>query len=93
MRAQERRAERMATYGSGANTGSDAHNSVSALWVPPSVASPALLDTSLEREYALCRDAFEWSDDDLWSVARTSIDASFAPDEVKARLRDALARW
>jgi adenosine deaminase len=31
---------------------------------------PALLDTSLVREYALCHDTFEWSDDDLWSVAR-----------------------
>jgi adenosine deaminase len=54
---------------------------------------PALLDTSLEREYALCCDAFDWSDDDVWSVARTSIDASFANDDVKARLRDALGRW
>ena len=54
---------------------------------------PALLDTSLEREYALCRDTFEWSDDDVWSVARTSIDASFANDDVKTRLRKALGRW
>ena len=54
---------------------------------------PALLDTSLEQEYALCRDTFEWSDDDVWSVARTSIDASFANDDVKTRLRDALSRW
>ena len=54
---------------------------------------PALLDTSLEREYALCRDTFDWSDDDVWSVARTSIDASFANDDVKARLREALSRW
>jgi len=54
---------------------------------------PALLDTSLEHEYALCRDTFDWSDDDAWSVARTSIDASFANDDVKTRLRDALARW
>jgi adenosine deaminase len=54
---------------------------------------PALLGTRLEQEYALCREAFEWSDDDLWSVARTSIDASFANDDVKARLRDALSRW
>ena len=54
---------------------------------------PALLDTSLEREYALCCDTFEWSDDDVWSVARTSIDASFANDDVKTRLRNALGRW
>jgi adenosine deaminase len=54
---------------------------------------PALLGTSLEQEYMLCREAFDWSDDDLWSVARTSIDASFANDDVKTRLRDALSRW
>ncbi len=54
---------------------------------------PALLDTSLVREYALCRDTFEWSDDDLWSVARTSIDSSFANDDVKARLLKALSCW
>ena len=54
---------------------------------------PALLGTSLEREYALCREAFAWSDDDVRSVARTSIDASFANDDVKSRLRDALSRW
>jgi adenosine deaminase len=54
---------------------------------------PALLGTSLEREYALCQQAFDWSDDDLWSVARTSIDASFADDNTKTRLRDALSRW
>ncbi|HYN60318.1 MAG TPA: adenosine deaminase [Rubrivivax sp.] len=54
---------------------------------------PALLDTSLVHEYALCRHTFEWSDDDLWSVARTSIDASFANDDVKAQLRNSLSRW
>jgi adenosine deaminase len=54
---------------------------------------PALLETSLEREYALCRETFEWSDDDVRSVAHTSIDASFANDDVKTRLRDALSRW
>ena len=54
---------------------------------------PALLATSLEREYALCHDTFDWSDDDLWSVARTSIGASFANDDVKKQLFDALGRW
>jgi adenosine deaminase len=54
---------------------------------------PALLDTSRVREYALCRETFDWSDDDVWSVARTSIDASFANDDVKTRLRDALSCW
>ncbi|MBL8347405.1 MAG: adenosine deaminase [Rubrivivax sp.] len=54
---------------------------------------PALLGTSLEREYDLCRAASAWSDDDLRAVARTSIDACFANDDVKARLRAALSRW
>jgi len=54
---------------------------------------PALLDTSLEHEFALCRDEFAWSDEDVRAVARTSIDASFANDDVKSRLRDALSRW
>lgn len=54
---------------------------------------PALLDTRLEREYALCSESFDWSDDDLRSVARTSIDASFANDDIKAQLRDRLGRW
>ena len=54
---------------------------------------PALLATSLEREYALCSEAFAWSDAEVRAVARTSIDASFANDDVKARLREALNRW
>ena len=54
---------------------------------------PALLGASLEGEYALCRTAFGWSDDEVRSVARNSIDASFANDDVKTRLSDALARW
>jgi adenosine deaminase len=54
---------------------------------------PALLGASLEGEYALCCAAFGWTDDDVRAVARTSIDASFASDGVKTRLRGALARW
>ena len=54
---------------------------------------PVLLGASLEGEYALCSQAFGWSDEDLRAVARNSIDASFANADVKARLREALARW
>ncbi len=54
---------------------------------------PALLGASLEGEYALCRDAFGWSDDDLRSIARNSIDASFANADVKAKLIADLLRW
>jgi adenosine deaminase len=51
---------------------------------------PAPLDTSLKRKHALNRETFDWSADDLCSVARTSIDASFANHELKTRLRAAL---
>jgi adenosine deaminase len=54
---------------------------------------PALLGATLEGEYALCQDAFGWGDDELRAVAATSIDASFASPELKARLREALSRW
>jgi adenosine deaminase len=54
---------------------------------------PALLGTDLVREYSLCQQAFHWSEQDLRAVARTSIDASFAGDAVKLRLREALDRW
>lgn len=54
---------------------------------------PVLLGASLVDEYALCAKVFGWSDDDLRALARTSVDASFANAEVKARLIEALARW
>jgi adenosine deaminase len=54
---------------------------------------PALLGASLEGEYALCSQAFGWSDEDLRALARNSIDASFANADVKAKLLEALARW
>jgi adenosine deaminase len=54
---------------------------------------PVLLGASLVGEYALCSRAFGWSDDTLRALARTSIDASFASADIKARLTDALSRW
>lgn len=54
---------------------------------------PVLLGASLVSEYALCSKAFGWSDDDLRALARTSIDASFANTDVKARLIQALSSW
>jgi adenosine deaminase len=54
---------------------------------------PVLLGASLVGEYALCTKAFDWSDGDLRALARNSIDASFANEEVKARLSQALANW
>lgn len=54
---------------------------------------PSLLGASLEGEYALCSEAFGWSDATLRAIAGTSIDASFANQAVKGRLHAALARW
>ena len=54
---------------------------------------PVLLGASLEDEYALCSQAFGWSDEELRALARNSSDASFANADVKAGLLKALARW
>jgi len=63
--------------------------------VPVSINTddPALLDTSLEREYAFCAEALGWGDEVLRDIARTSIEASFADATLKAALRAQLARW
>jgi len=54
---------------------------------------PVLLGASLVGEYALCSNAFGWSDDVLRGLARNSIHASFANADVKARLAQALPSW
>ena len=54
---------------------------------------PALLGASLVGEYQLCRTAFAWSDETVRAVARTSIEASFAPAETRAQLLRQLAAW
>lgn len=54
---------------------------------------PVLLGASLVGEYAMCSKAFNWSEDDLRSLARNSINASFANADVKAKLTKALSSW
>lgn len=54
---------------------------------------PVLLGANLVGECALCSKAFGWSDSDLRTRARNSIDASFANADVKARLTRALSNW
>ena len=54
---------------------------------------PVLLGASLEGEYALCAETFGWSEDVLRTLARHSIDASFANADIKANLLQTLARW
>jgi adenosine deaminase len=63
--------------------------------VPVSINTddPVLLGASLVGEYALCSEAFGWSDGALRSLARNSIDASFASADIKARLTRALSGW
>jgi adenosine deaminase len=54
---------------------------------------PALLGANLVGEYSLCRQTFGWSDEVTRSVARTSIEASFAGAGVKRALLEALGEW
>jgi adenosine deaminase len=54
---------------------------------------PGLLATNLPAEYQLAGSAFGWTRDAIRDVARTSIDASFASDDVKTRLKSELAAW
>jgi adenosine deaminase len=54
---------------------------------------PALLGASLVGEYALCRQAFGWSDEVTREVARTSIEASFANANTKVGLLNQLENW
>ena len=54
---------------------------------------PVLLGASLVGEYALCRDAFGWGDEELRVLARNSITASFADAGIKDRLLQALSNW
>jgi adenosine deaminase len=54
---------------------------------------PALLGASLVGEYALCRQAFGWSDEVTREVARTSIEASFAGESLRMGLLEDLRVW
>jgi len=54
---------------------------------------PVPLATTLADEYAACASAFGWDDAVLRAVARTSINASFAPEPLKTALLGDLAGW
>jgi adenosine deaminase len=54
---------------------------------------PSFLGTNLPREYAVTRAVYGWTDEVLRQLAQTSIDASFAKAEIKARLTAELAAW
>ncbi|MFF3667996.1 adenosine deaminase [Microtetraspora malaysiensis] len=54
---------------------------------------PSIVGTSLVEEYARVRDAFGYDDEALAELARAGIDASFAPDATKERLRRGVDAW
>lgn len=54
---------------------------------------PAIIDTSLADEYTRIRDTFGYPDEVLAEFAVATADASFAPEETKARLRAGAAEW
>ncbi len=54
---------------------------------------PGLLETDLPAEYQIASSAFGWTDDIVREVALTSIDASFANADTKARLKSDLSKW
>ena len=48
---------------------------------------PGMFDTTLTREFRVVHDAFGVDRTGLADLVRTAVDASFAPDEVKSRVR------
>ncbi|HEX4604612.1 MAG TPA: adenosine deaminase [Candidatus Angelobacter sp.] len=55
------------------------------LMVTLSTDDPAMFQTSLNKEYEIARQEFEFSDEQLREVARNSIEASFLPVEKKLK--------
>jgi adenosine deaminase len=54
---------------------------------------PSPMELTLPLEYARCVEAFGWSDDVVREVAKTSILASFAPQEIQSKLLADLSAW
>ena len=54
---------------------------------------PPMFGTTLNHEYALAADLLELDQDGLRALATTAVDASFAPADVKARLRNEIAAY
>ena len=54
---------------------------------------PLLFGPGLAEEYALCRDELDLDDAALAGVARSSIEASGAPDDLKQRAVTAVGAW
>ena len=54
---------------------------------------PATIGTNLTQEYSRVRDTFGLDDRVLADLALASVDASFAPERTKVRLREAINGW
>ena len=54
---------------------------------------PALLQVDLPHEYEMCATAFHWDRDICREIAGNSIRASFAPEDMKAKLLSACDSW
>jgi adenosine deaminase len=54
---------------------------------------PSMIATPLANEFAKVRDAFGYDDAVMASLARAGVDSSFAPDDLKARLRRDIDAW
>ena len=54
---------------------------------------PPMFGTTLNREYEIAADLLGLDEDGLRALATTAVDVSFAPDEVKTRLRGEIADY
>ncbi len=63
------------------------------LTVTLSTDIPSSTGTTLTDEYRLLRDALGFDDDMLARIATNAVDASFAPEDTKAKLRQDIATW
>ena len=63
--------------------------------VPVALGSddPLLFGAGVTDQYLIARDTVGLSDVDLAAIARHSVDASAAPPEIRARLRDGIDAW
>ena len=55
-----------------------------------STDDPPFFHTTMEREYQMLHEAFDWDDGVFSAIARTSLDAAFCDADTKARIRKTL---
>ncbi|MFW5470041.1 adenosine deaminase [Knoellia sp. CPCC 206435] len=54
---------------------------------------PPMFGTTLNREYAIAADLLDLDEDGLADLARTAVEVSYAPDEVKRRVDDEITAY